>query len=30
VTAACGYNCFKILCEDFGYREVWRTKRRMY
>lgn len=30
VTAACGYNCFKILCEDFGYSTVWKKPGRMY
>jgi len=30
VTAAPGYNCFKILCEDFGYPEVWRREGRAY
>jgi phytoene dehydrogenase-like protein len=30
VTAAPGYNAFKILCEDFGYREVWRSDTRSY
>jgi phytoene dehydrogenase-like protein len=30
VTAACGYNCFKVLCEDFGYPQVWRQRGRMY
>jgi phytoene dehydrogenase-like protein len=30
VTAAPGYNCFKILCEDFGYPEVWRKEGRAY
>lgn len=30
VTAAPGYNAFKILCEDFGYPEVWRSGARPY
>ena len=30
VTAACGYNCFKVLCEDFGYAEHWIRPGRMY
>jgi phytoene dehydrogenase-like protein len=30
VTAAPGYNAFKILCEDFGYPEVWRSNTRPY
>ena len=30
VTAAPGYNCFKILCEDFGYPEIWRKEGRPY
>jgi len=30
VTAACGYNCFKILCEDFEYEPVWKKLGRMY
>ena len=30
VTAAPGYNCFKILCEDLGYQEVWRREDRQY
>jgi len=30
VTAAPGYNCFKILCEDFGYPEVWHREDRSY
>ena len=30
VTAAPGYNAFKILCEDFGYPEVWRNPTRPY
>ena len=30
VTAAPGYNCFKILCEDFGYPQVWQWKDRAY
>ncbi|MCW5830544.1 MAG: NAD(P)/FAD-dependent oxidoreductase [Deltaproteobacteria bacterium] len=30
VTAGPGYNCFKILCEDHGYKEVWRNPKRMY
>jgi phytoene dehydrogenase-like protein len=30
VTAACGYNCFKVLCEDFGYSQIWRQGNRMY
>ena len=30
VTAACGYNCFKVLCEDFGFKEIWRLRNRMY
>ncbi len=30
VTAACGYNCFKVLCEDHGYPEVWRKTGRFY
>ncbi|MBI4511926.1 MAG: NAD(P)/FAD-dependent oxidoreductase [Deltaproteobacteria bacterium] len=30
VTAACGYNCFKVLCEDFGFEPAWRNSRRFY
>jgi phytoene dehydrogenase-like protein len=30
VTAGPGYNCFKVLCEDFSYREVWRSDERSY
>jgi len=30
VTAGPGYNAFKVLCEDFGYREVWKTGSRSY
>jgi len=30
VTAGPGYNCFKILCEDYGFKEVWRNPKRMY
>lgn len=30
VTAACGYNCFKVLCEDLGFAPVWQNPRRMY
>jgi hypothetical protein len=30
VTAAPGYNAFKVLCEDFGYPEIWRTDSRPY
>jgi len=30
VTAACGYNAFKVLCEDFGYQPVWKRPGRMY
>ena len=30
VTAACGYNCFKVLCEDFGFKPVWQSPRRGY
>ena len=30
VTAACGYNCFKILCEDFEYEPMWKKMGRMY
>ncbi len=30
VTAGPGYNCFKILCEDFGFKEVWKNPKRMY
>ena len=30
VTAGPGYNAFKVLCEDFGYSEVWRTDSRTY
>jgi phytoene dehydrogenase-like protein len=30
VTAAPGYNCFKVLCEDLGCREVWRSGGRDY
>lgn len=30
VTAACGYNCFKVLCEDLGYEQVWRRRGRFY
>jgi phytoene dehydrogenase-like protein len=30
VTAAPGYNCFKVLCEDFGYPEAWRSGTRPY
>ncbi len=30
VTAAPGYNAFKVLCEDFGYPEVWRKDSRAY
>lgn len=30
VTAGPGYNCFKILCEDFGYPEIWRKEGRTY
>jgi phytoene dehydrogenase-like protein len=30
VTAAPGYNCFKILCEDFAYPEIWRKEDRPY
>ncbi len=30
VTAGPGYNCFKILCEDHGFKEVWRNPKRMY
>ena len=30
VTAACGYNCFKVLCEDQGYKQVWRNSARFY
>jgi phytoene dehydrogenase-like protein len=30
VTAACGYNCFKILCEDLQLPEVWRRPERLY
>jgi phytoene dehydrogenase-like protein len=30
VTAAPGYNAFKVLCEDLGYREVWRNAARGY
>ena len=30
VTAGPGYNCFKVLCEEYGYREVWRREGRDY
>lgn len=30
VTAAPGYNCFKVLCEDFGLPEIWRDPNRSY
>jgi phytoene dehydrogenase-like protein len=30
VTAACGYNAFKVLCEDFDYDTVWKKPGRMY
>jgi phytoene dehydrogenase-like protein len=30
VTAAPGYNCFKVLCEDFGLPEIWRSGSRSY
>ena len=30
VTAGPGYNAFKVLCEDFGYREVWQNGARAY
>ncbi|MEW6777013.1 MAG: NAD(P)/FAD-dependent oxidoreductase [Bdellovibrionota bacterium] len=30
VTAGPGYNCFKILCEDFKLPEVWKKAGRMY
>lgn len=30
VTAACGYNAFKVLCEDLELPEVWRQPTRMY
>lgn len=30
VTAACGYNCFKVLCEDHGFDPVWQNPARMY
>lgn len=30
VTAACGYNCFKVLCEDQGYKPVWKNSNRFY
>ncbi len=30
VTAAPGYNCFKVMCEDFGLPEIWRQPNRSY
>ncbi len=30
VTAACGYNCFKVLCEDHGFPPVWQSPKRFY
>ena len=30
VTAAPGYNCFKVMCEDFAYPEIWRNNARNY
>ncbi|MCC6524181.1 MAG: NAD(P)/FAD-dependent oxidoreductase [Polyangiaceae bacterium] len=30
VTAACGYNCFKVMCEELGYRRVWARDDRLY
>ncbi len=30
VTAACGYNCFKVMCEDLGYRRDFLPTTRMY
>lgn len=30
VTAACGYNCFKVLCDDFDLPRVWQTGTRAY
>ena len=30
VTAGPGYNCFKVMCEDFGYKPVWQKPGRLY
>jgi phytoene dehydrogenase-like protein len=30
VTAACGYNCFKVMCEDFDLPPVWQSSARFY
>lgn len=30
VTAACGYNCFKVMCEDFGLPPSWQSPTRFY
>jgi phytoene dehydrogenase-like protein len=30
VTAACGYNCFKVMCEDLGLPRVWQKSSRFY
>lgn len=30
VTAACGYNCFKVMCEDFGLSPIWQKATRFY
>jgi phytoene dehydrogenase-like protein len=30
VTAACGYNCFKVLCDDFDLPPVWQSSTRFY
>lgn len=30
VTAACGYNCFKVLCEDFELPPIWKESKRGY
>lgn len=30
VTAACGYNCVKVMCEDLGLPPVWQSSARFY
>lgn len=30
VTAACGYNCFKVLCEELELPPVWQSSKRFY